>query len=238
MSRLSRSFLSFFFVGILSVTMTDFAAAGSWHPKPHLQVEGTASLELEADQVTISASFQATNKDSSLAIQALEQHLAPLIADLKRGLTPSKDFSAGEINIQPKQEQIDKRWQVVGYTASRNINLTNISLKQASKWLETVTEYKPHGLNLNYSSSQASAQTNKLLELAVKNAQEKATAMTKGTKQKLGNALEIVELGSAYPVMRNYALAASPSADAQPAFSLVPSQQEISARVRVIFELK
>lgn len=223
---------------LISFGLANLATAGSWHPKPHLQVEGTASLQLEADQVSLSATFQATNEDSSLAIQALEQQLAPLIADLKRELTPSKDFAAGEINLQPKQQEINKQWQVVGYTASRNINLINLNLNQASKWLETLTSYKPHGLNLNYTSSQAAAQTNKLLEMAVQNARDKASALAKSTGQNLGKALEIIELGAAYPVMRNYALAASPSADAKQSFNLVPSQQEISTRLRVIFELK
>lgn len=230
--------LSFLTAVILNLALATSASATSWHPKPHLQVEGSANLELEADQVSVSLVFQAADADSSLAIQVLEQQIAPLIADLKRELKPSKDFAAGQINLQPRQQEINKQWQVVGYTASRTLSLINLPLNQASYWLEVVTGYKPYSLSLNYSSSQAAAQTNKLLEMAMQNARGKASALAKGTGRNLGKVLEIIELGAAYPVMRNYALAASPSADAKQAFNLVPNQQEISTRLRVIFELK
>lgn len=226
-------------LGLALSLIIAFSAWANWQPKPHLQVEGNAKLELEADLVSFEANFAFSHKDSDLALQNLEQHLAPLLRQLNRELTANNQLAAGQINLQPKQQEINKQWQIVGYQASRSLKLQNLNLQQASTYLQLLSDYQPSNLgNMQYSSSQIANKRNELLATAVKDAQQKASTLAKGLNQNLGKALEISEITSpAFPVLRSQMYAdAAPAAKQR--FQLLPSQLEINAKVKVVFELK
>lgn len=224
-------------IGLLALSLSASLLAEGWAPTPHLQVEGEARLSLDADLVDIHASFSAEHRDSQLAIQTLEQDFSLLLRNLKRQVPKGAQLEAGQISIYPRRTQRNETWQITGYTASRDLKITDLPVEDAGKWVEKITEGKPSQLGpMNYHSSQAAKSRNPALNAALKDAQEKAQLMAASLGQNLGRALQVQEISSPRVAAQKMFMAAD-SVTQSSAPELAPGKVEATARVRVIFEL-
>lgn len=223
--------------GLLAVLLSTSLHAQSWAPTPHLEVQGEARLNLEADLVNIQASFTAENQDSQLAIQDLEQDFKLLLRDLSRQVPEGARLEAGQISIYPRRIQRNDTWQIAGYTASRDLKLIDLPVAQAGKWVEKIAAGKPSQLGpLHYHSSQASQSRNPALTAALKDAQEKAQLMASSLGHKLGRALQVQEISSPRVGAQRMLMAAD-AANESAVLVLAPGTVEASANVHVVFEL-
>lgn len=226
-----------FLMGLLLVLLSTSLQAQNWSPTPHLEVQGEARLNLEADLVNINASFTAEHQDSQLAIQDLEQDFKLLLRDLSRQIPEGARLEAGQITISPRRTQRNDTWQITGYTASRDLKLIDLPVAQAGKWVEKIAVGKPSQLGpLHYHSSQASQSRNPALTAALKDAQEKAELMATSLGHKLGRALQVQEISSPRVGAQRMLMAAD-SANESSALVLAPGTVEATANVHVVFEL-
>lgn len=220
----------------LTLLLTTAASANSWAPQPHLKVEGEAKITLDADRVDIHASFSSEHENSRLALQELESTFGNLLRNLRRQLPDAATLEAGQIRVHPRHNRRNETWQIIGYTATRDLKILDLPVEKAGEWVEKISEGQPARLGpLNYHSTQATSQRNPALEEAIKDARNKAQIMAVTLGQQLGQALQIEEISSPDIHARSAVMTAESSRDSIP--EMQPGRVETSARVRVIFEL-
>ena len=223
-------------LGLTCLLLAQPLIADHWAPLPHLKVEGQARLALEADLVDLQASYSSEHQDSRLALQELESTFGNLLRSLRRQVPEGARLEAGEVRITPNHSRQNATWKITGYTATRTVKLTSLPVARAGEWLEKLARGQPTQLGpLVYRSSQADSQQHPALELALQEAQNKARVMAGSLGQGLGNALKIEEISSPGMQPRAALLSSSPQAESTP--KLEPGLVEVSARVRVVFEL-
>lgn len=223
---------------LLTLFFSSGLVAQGWAPTPHLEVTGEARLSLEADQVDLQATFTAEHQDSQLAMQILEQDFGPLLRTLKRQLPQAARLEAGQITLQPRRTQKAGQWQITGYTASRDLKLLDLPIKEAGLWIEKITDGKPSQLGpMRYHSSQASDSRNPALEAALQDAQTKAKLMAASLGQNLGRALQVSEISSPRIATQRMLMAADSAVSQSKAPELIAGEVEATANVRVVFEL-
>ena len=224
---------------LAAIGLPSWAQANTWAPVAHIQVEGAAKISLAADLVNISASFSAEDADSQLALQVLEKHFQQLQRSLQRQLPQGASVEAGQVSLYPRRQQQQETWQIVGYTASRDLKLVNLPIATAGQQLEKIIAGKPSQLGpLHYHSSQVSSSRNPALQQALADAHNKAAFMAKSAGQKLGRVLYIEEISSPQVALQRGVMAAEAiMADASTP-ELNPGQVEATARVRVVFALE
>lgn len=224
-------------LGFLFSLLVSFpAVANDWPSQPHLQVTGEGQVTLDADRVDIHASFASQHQDSRLALQELESTLGNLLRTLRRQLPEEARLEAGQISVHPRREQRNDRWEVVGYTAQRDLKILDLPVAKTGEWVEKISQGQPERLGpLNYHSTQASNQQNPALEKAVKDARMKAEVLATTLGQSLGKALKIEEISGPSMQPRMALMAADSHKDTTP--EMQPGQVKTAARVMIIFEL-
>jgi|AntRauTorckE6833_2_1112554.scaffolds.fasta_scaffold07135_4 uncharacterized protein YggE len=226
-----------FVLGItLSLLLTTAASASDWAPQPHLKVAGEATLTLDADRVDIHSSFTSDHQNSHLALQELESRFGNLLRSLRRQLPETARLEAGQVRVHPRHKRNNDEWQVIGYTATRDLTVLDLPVEKTGEWVEKITQGQPNKLGpLNYHSTQATHQRNPALEQAITDAHNKAKIMAATLGQQLGKALQVEEISSPGIQARSAVMVADSSRESTP--EMQPGRVETSARVQVIFEL-
>ncbi|WP_416886161.1 SIMPL domain-containing protein [Marinospirillum sp.] len=213
-------------------------SAQQWAPVPHVQVEGQATLLLEADRVDLRATFTAEHRESRLALQDLERRVQEVQRRLRRQLPEGVRLEASQISIQPRHTRRQDQWVISGYVATREIRLLNLDVTEAGPWIEALVAAEPHQLGpFEYRSSLMSAQQHPALQAAIEDARAKAELMASSLGARLGAPLQLEEITSPQPaaLMRAEVMMAADTLSNAP--ELDAGQLEAQARVRLVFEL-
>lgn len=226
----------FILAGLVALGLAQPLAADSWAPKAHLKTQGEAKITLEADRVDLHASFQYEHQDSRLAMQELESRFGNLLRTLRRQLPEEARLEAGQAQIHPQQERQDGRWQLVGYRATRDLKILDLPVEKTGEWIEKILQGEPDQLGpLHYHSTETASHRNPALQAAIEDAKAKAEIMASSLGQTLGRALQVEEISSPGIQPRSAVMTAARADDATP--EMEPGLVEVSARVRVVFEL-
>ncbi|WP_162299656.1 SIMPL domain-containing protein [Marinospirillum perlucidum] len=210
--------------------------ASDWAPIAHLEVQGEASLSLDADRVNIHASFSEENRDSRLALQELEADFGRLLRKLQRHSNETISVEAGQLRVYPRRQRQGDQWQISGYQALRDVQIKAVPVEEAGEWLDMLAEASPSQLGpLQYYSTQAAETRNPALAAALEDARDKASTLADTLGQSLGKALEIEEISSPNIQPRQAVMMAE--AGRQSDIEVQPGKVEAQARVRVVFEL-
>ncbi|MDR9468988.1 SIMPL domain-containing protein, partial [Marinospirillum sp.] len=119
----------------LSLLLASAASASDWAPQPHLKVAGEASITLDADRVDIHASFTSDHKNSRLALQELESRFGNLLRSLRRQLPENARLEAGQVRVHPRHKRSNDEWQIIGYTATRDLIVLDLPVEKTGEWV-------------------------------------------------------------------------------------------------------
>ena len=213
---------------ILSILFTTIFAATAY---ASISVNGTASISAEADIVMINANIRASNEDIRLSLTEQEELVAQITASLAEiGVTriSTSGFNIWESwNITPEGEQI---------TVPEINNSLNIIVEDLSLLNEVIYILAAEGasnLHLMFDTSNRVYYEERVLELAIENAERRASTVARILGRSLGQNITLLDdglfwgSGSQIPVARS-----------ESAADVVqhPGEVIISTSIRMTFE--
>lgn len=222
-------------------TSTLAIQAQSTSPQHTIEVEGNSEIMIVPDEGSIHVSVQKKAMTVAEATKLLNADTKKIIDAFKKsGLDHELTANNYYVNVNRIYQKGSAKDS--GFVASQNLKITVKDIeKQLPKAVELVnTSGGDHSVNVNFSISKAKEKSYKeqLLELALKDAQEKAKKIAEVMDLK-DLKVQKVQYASNQAIPRNYMMKTSAMAfdamESREAPSFIPEEQTISDRVLVTF---
>ncbi len=205
--------------------------------KPDLSVVSIGVYTL-ADTVNTAMSSAATAMDK-------------VISSIKSNGIQEKDIATSYFSVQPIYGQATRPSDkypgyeqpvIVGYSVN---NTVSVKIRALDKVGEIIDEASSAGgnatriNNISFQIENTDAALKQARDLAVKDAQARASQLVTGVGMKLGRAVYINESSYNLPSPVPYAaMAGRDSMQAAPPTSISPGQQDVTATVQIVFEIQ
>lgn len=214
--------------------------------RPLVTVSGQAEVLVVPDEVVFNLNATTVDKDLLTAQRKTDEVVRNILALARRYQVPATNVQTGHISLEERysDEEATRRPRVfLGYSVSKSIA---IILRDVSRAEDMLAEIFKSGVTRINSVDFRTTQSRKLRDqaraMAVKAAQEKASALAKEIGQTIGKAYTIVEEGLdtrrfGANISSNAGFIAGSSSSDEPR-TIALGQISITARVVVSFELK
>lgn len=209
-----------------------------------INVSGTGSVNLKADNVSFRVEISETEETTALAQQATNKKMSQLLAILRENGISDDDISTTALNFSTNYTWRDGQQQKLGETVSQTVYVRMYNLDGFASLADAIGS-NISGLsfyNVTFGSSQSAEAENKAREIAYANALKKAQTYAQAAGLTLGQPLTIQDSGS-YTYSNKmstdavvFASAATESASYSTETPTGPLT--VSASVDVIFEIK
>jgi uncharacterized protein len=186
---------------------------------PAITVSGKAEIHVAPDEVVFSLNVTKTNKDLQIAKRLNDESVAKILELTKRFSVLPQNIKTDYISVQMKYESVRNAKTKIfdedgdeigkrifkGYEVSKTVT---IRLTDISRFEDFFDEILKTGLSevnsVKFETSKLRENRDKVRELAMKAAKEKATAMAAAIGQTIGKAITIFEgsIGNV-PLTRN-----------------------------------
>lgn len=235
---------------LLSVALAVLCAAGvasaaqQQRELPLITVTGDAEVRVVPDEVVFDLTVQTLNRDMRLAKSQTDERLKKTIELTRKYKIAPADVQTDYIKLEPRYRGNDETRTLVGYSVRKDLVFTLRDASQAAELLSELIESGVTRINsVSFRSSQLRKHRDQARALAIKAAQEKATALAAEIGQKIGKAHSIEEespsAGLRGGMMNQNAFAidgAETSASSEGTLAL--GQIKVNARVTVRFILE
>jgi uncharacterized protein len=208
-----------------------------------ITVTGEAEMRVVPDEVFFDISVQTFHRDLKTAKAQTDARLKNLLELTRRyGVAPN-DVQTDYVKVEPRYRGGSDARQLLGFSVRKDLVFTLREVARAEAMLSEVIESGVTRINdIDFRTSELRKHRDQARSLAIRAAQEKATALTKELGQRIGKAYSIEEVvPAAQPgSSNNFVLNSSGSSgDAEDASgTLALGQIRVSARVVVRFELE
>jgi uncharacterized protein YggE len=218
------------------------AAAADDKPEPRLiTVTGEAEVKVAPDEVVFAVTVQMFNKELRLAKAQTDDRLKKVLELTRRYNINARDVQTDYIKLEPRYRDNDETRLFLGYSVRKDLVFTLRDVSQAEALLSELMESGISKINsIRFQTSQLRKYRDQARSMAIKAAQEKATALTAEIGQKIGKAYSIEEEAPPRPnpyanISQNVSTEADSAAASDGTLSL--GVIAINARVTVKFEL-
>lgn len=215
--------------------------------RPLITVTGQAEMMVVPDEVAFSLSVVTMEKELPAAQARNDQIVKTLLTLARQYQVPATKVQTGYISVSQRftDEEVTKKPPVfLGYTVTKSVG---IILQDVSKTEDLLADIFKSGVSyirgVSFRTSQLRKYKDQARAMAIKAAQEKATALTKEIGQSIGKAYSITEeVSSSNPYVQNrsnsnFSMSAGDS-DESGEGTIALGQISITAQVTVSFELK
>lgn len=180
----------------LAICLTPAALAQQQQrePPPLITVTGDAEVRVVPDEVVFDLTVQTLNRDLRLAKTQTDERLKKTLELTRKYKIAPADVQTDYVRLEPRYRGNDETRTLVGYSVRKDLVFTLRDASQAEELLSEVIEAGITRINsINFRSSQLRKHRDQARALAVKAAQEKATALAAEIGQKIGRAYSIEE---------------------------------------------
>lgn len=218
------------------------AGAGEETSKSGLTVNGQGKISAKPDMAYITVGVTSQAKTARDAQTDNNVKMAKVISTLKGMNIKEEDIRTVQYDLSPRYEYSslktgEQKQQLVGYTATNQVQVTVRDINQVGKALDSVVTAGANlsgGINFTLSEIKMEKAYADALSAALKNAKGKADVLAKGIGVTLGKPKEVSEGGMSIPPMyRQDFYAAKEAASAVPVSA---GQLEVSASVSLRYE--
>jgi uncharacterized protein YggE len=233
-----------FFAALLLISLSPARSAADDKPEPRLiTVTGEAEVLVVPDEVVFDLTVQTLNKDLRAAKSQADERLKRLIELTRKYNVAPKDVQTDYVKLEPRYRGNDESRLFLGYAVRKDLVFTLRDTSRAEELLSEIMESGITRINgVRFQTSRMRKYRDEARSLAIRAAQEKATALTAELGQKIGKAYSIEEettpRGNVYSqnVSANSMISSGDDA-ASSEGTLSLGQIRVSARVTVRFEL-
>ena len=201
-----------------------------------ISVDGSSTIKVTPDKVTISISIENTAKDAKLA-SAQNAQIMQNIQSAILGLAITKDkMQTTNYNLYPVYNTKDNSREIIGYSVSNEITVTIDNIDMV---IDTAINAGASNVNsIEFGLKDSQVYKDKVLQQAIADAKRKAQVVANSLEKSIVNVVS-VNTGSTYIEAKNFNNAMyMRAADATGATSPIQSGDiSVRANVSVVFEM-
>ena len=215
-----------------------------------IAVIGEAEIMATPDEAVAAFGVETVNNDLNKAKEENDEIVNRLISTTKELGINSSDIQTDYLEIEPKHERFENRYEFLGYYVRKSIAITIKDTSQLEKILTAALEIGVnHVHDIKFQTTKLKGLRDKARSLAIKAAQAKAEALSQDLNLKVGKPLSIEEeisgvrlrnnswWGSHYRV-RSQNMAIFRDGDGlESSGSIAPGQIAVGAKIKVRFEI-
>jgi uncharacterized protein YggE len=176
------------------VLVFTLAAADPLPTKPHVYVEGSATVEVEPDEMSFSISIVQTSDKLSDAKESVDGRSRKLIGLCKELGIAAEDIATTALRISPSYKYENNQQVPDGTTVSRDVE---IHLRDLSKYSDVIRAFVASDISQTIRTtmmvSDSESATDKALVEALADARQRATRLAESQGMKLGGVHSISE---------------------------------------------
>ena len=184
----------------LSMIFTQLAQAGDFDKK--VTVNGQCFVETTPDRGSITFVITHLDWDAKVAISKSTALYEKLRDELKRSRAKNLELSSSEYTVQERKEWVNNKNISKGFEARFGLKATTSEVAGLGELIAIAARIgvkETHSLNTYLSEGKLLEEKKKCLDIAAKNAREKAETLVKSLGAKLGRVLQITESGAMPP---------------------------------------
>lgn len=228
---------------LAALISTSVAICAQEKQEPRLiTVSGQAEVNVAPDEVVFDLTIQTIDKSLRIAKSQTDDRLRKVIDLTRKYKVLAKDLQTDYIKLEPRYRGNDESRLFIGYSVRKDLVFTLRDVTQAEELLSELIELGVSRLNgIRFQTSELRRYRDQARFMAIKAAQEKATALTAAIGQKIGKAFSIEEepptprYGGRANMQSNAAVFSEESSESQGTLAL--GQIKVTATVTVKFEL-
>jgi len=190
---------------ILTVTILLFSMVSQGNPLPderHIYIEGSAEIEVDADEATIRVNLEVINKNAELAKIELDKKSVALVKLCNSLGIDSSDIQASGVRTRQEYKYDEKTDDhlPVGVNLGRRIELSLSEIKNYKNVMhQIITSKISDDIDSILRFSKHKEYTDRALELALKDAKKRATSIAKFQGVRLGKIYSVSEFNLRQP---------------------------------------
>jgi len=185
---------------ILSSIILIFSCSSLASPlpqQPHIYVEGSATIEVEPDEMQFTLSISETAKELTEAKSIVDVKSNKLISLCKKLNIRTKDITTSTLRINPQFKYNNGKRTQTGTQVSREINIT---LRDLSNYADVIRAFIDADItqtvNTTLVLSDPTGASDKAQEKALSDANQRAKRLAKHQGKKLGSVYSISEFNN------------------------------------------
>ncbi|MBI5391746.1 SIMPL domain-containing protein [Candidatus Woesearchaeota archaeon] len=206
--------------------------------KNSITVSGTGDVTAEPDEAQL---YVRIDTQGTTALEAQEQNSVvanSVIQALQREGVQKKDIETSQFNLYPKQEFDGVKYVQKGYTQTHVLKITTYILNKVGKLTDTAIKAGANGVDqvsFTLTDAKQKEAQQQALNLASKEAQNKAQALAASVQGRLGALLSVTEsAGRSYPLPYYATSVMKESADSSP---IQPKNIDVTTSVTLVYEI-
>jgi uncharacterized protein YggE len=201
-------------------------------------VRGASSVRRVPDLAVVSLAVSVRDKDAGKARDEANRRASAILERVRGQGLAEADVQAPSLNVQPTYDYSRGRQRITGYEASRPMTLRMKDMALLGPVLDGLVDdgaTQVHGTSMELAEPEEAAR--EALAAAVAVARARAEALAKAAGLELGAALRIEEDGEGGPMPFPKAAMMRMAADESAPTEVAAGEVEISAAVRVWFDV-
>ena len=205
-----------------------------------LTVNGKGIVYVTADRVSVSMGVSLTGDDVAQTQREVNERIAAVCKALTDAGLDENSISTNSIYIYPQYDYSSSSQELIGYSVSTSITIRTDSVERVGEYIDAAFAAGANTFDsINFSASNTEEARKQALEIAVKNAMEKAQVIAAAAGKTLGNLEEITE-GEDYGIYaaEDNGYGMSVKAEAASGTSVHAAQIGVSANVKLQYEMK
>ena len=208
-----------------------------------LNVTGTGTVYMEADRVSVQMGVRLNGQDVALLQQQANETVKKICDSLENAGLDKKDISTANIYLYPQYDYSGEAEKIVGYTINNSLSVITSDIENIGNYIDIAFAAGANTFDsIQFSVKDDAAACKQALELAVKNAQEKAEIIAAASGKSLGG-IEVISEGSQQDYYyaandgMNVAYARAEATEGA-ATTVRAAQVSVSAKVEISYELE
>ena len=169
-----------------------------------ISVDGSSTIKVTPDKVTISISIENTAKDAKLA-SAQNAQIMQNIQSAILGLAITKDkMQTTNYNLYPVYNTKDNSREIIGYSVSNEITVTIDNIDMVGTVIDTAINAGASNVNsIEFGLKDSQVYKDKVLQQAIADAKRKAQVVANSLEKSIVNVVS-VNTGSTYIEAKNF----------------------------------
>ena len=227
------------FIAVLAVILWLPPVHAHDEPVEQITVSGVGRVQAEPDQVVLSVSVYAVQKDLTTAKSEADQRYQAVLEQAKKAGVEEKDIRVSQLSMYPEYEWTSNERVLRGQRVSRSINIKVRDLTVLPALTQSLVE---NGIStvdrMTAGFQDESLYKEQAMAEAALDARAKAMFLSEQLDRQLGAAIKIVEQSAQTPVFPYQEMARhSMAADSAAPPKEMLGTQTISATISVSFKL-
>ncbi|OIN01746.1 hypothetical protein BFR57_06690 [Idiomarina sp. MD25a] len=199
-----------------------------------IRVTGAASASAVPDQVSLQFSIEQRGDKLSAMKDRVDQSTQKLLRDLMKRDIPDRNIRSYQLQVYPQYQNDDGQTKQDGFVVMREISITLPDIEQYDQIVDlALAQGVTRVSQVRFEVSNQKELYQRALADAFAAARDKATQLAGVAEREVGSVLEITEQSYPRPVVFHMAEARMDAKSAS-----MPGEQQIEARIEVVFSLK